>query len=158
MDDVDRLREALSEVETSARMLRWADERPWTVRTHVHWSGDLPEIDLHDLDARHARLAVRASTTVRLQTGALRYVTGRGRHSTGPGGVLGHVVRHELRKMAESRGWRIRPAGAARWLLITDPDNAPPSATGEFGWGMRLLLLGFAAAAVLALARAAGFL
>jgi len=157
MDDVDRLRTALADVEASARMLRWSDRRPWTVRTHVHWSGDLPEIDLHDLDARHAREAVRAATTVRLQTGAVRFVTGRGRHSRGPG-VLGPVVRGELRRIGEGRGWRVRPAGPARWLLVTDVDRAPAAATGELGWGMRLLFLAFLVAAVVALARAAGWI
>lgn len=158
MDDVDRLRAALADIETSARMLRWADRRPWTVRTHVRWSGELPEVDLHDLDARHARLAVRAAAGVRLATGAVRFVTGRGRHSKGPGGVLGHVVRGELKKLGEGRGWRVRPAGPARWLLVTDVRRAPAAATGELGWGMRLLFLAFLVAAAVAIARSLGLI
>lgn len=158
MDDVEWLRESLAEVEEGARLLRWAAERPWRVQSHVRWAGDLPEVDLHDLDARHARDAVRAVAAVRLDTGAVRFVTGRGRHSVGPGGVLGGVVRSELKKLIQQHDWQFRPAGPARWVLLTNREKAPAAATGDLGWGFWILVALFAAAALIALANASGLL
>lgn len=139
-------------------MLRWADKRPWRAETHIRWAGDLPEIDLHDLDARHARKAVQLAAGQHLDTGAMRFVTGRGRHTLGPGGVLGGVVRGELVKLADGRDWIVRPSGPARWLLITDPERAPASATGALGAGFWLFMAGFALAACVTVARAFGLL
>lgn len=153
-DDLARLREALADIEVEARDLRWADQRPWRTATHVSQVGDLPEIDLHDLNARLAREAVRRAAAV--EPVAVRFVTGRGRHSVGPGGVLGGVVRAELKKQCADRPWQFRPAGAARWLLVTDPERAPAEATGDLGWGFKLLMLAFALAAIVAFARECG--
>ncbi len=147
MDDIDRLRAALAALEPEAAALPWAAERRWTCATHVRWEGELPLLDLHDLNARLAGRAVEAAAAVggELETGALRIVTGRGRRSIGPG-VLGQIASGKLAKARDQQGWSYHPSGAGAYVLVTDPARAPRSATGGLGWGCWL-----AAAAAIAL-------
>lgn len=155
MNDVAVLRGRLAGVEAEAREQPWADQRPWRAETHVAWDGELPVVDLHGLKAGLARRAVRATVGAvgELEAGAVCFVTGRGRHSVGPGGVLGAVVRKELQRAgADQPTWSARPHGAARWVWIHDPERAPAAATGALGWGFVVLMVGFAIAAVVAVA------
>jgi len=130
MDDVARLRAALTALEPDADQLDWAAQRPWRAATHVRWEGELPSLDLHDLNARLARRAVDAllGEAGALETGAVRVITGRGRRSMGPG-VLGDLVRSRIGNQLEE-GWRFHPSGAGAYVLITDARRAPRSATG----------------------------
>lgn len=148
MSDIERIRTTLRTIEAEADSLSWAESRPWRTGTHVFAQGALPVVDLHDLNAKLARQAVRAVLEfgAELEAGAVRFVVGRGRHSMGPGGTLGKVVRKELKRVVTDRGWRFR-ADAATLTLIVDPTRAPASATGDLGLGFWLLIGGFAAAA-----------
>jgi hypothetical protein len=143
VNDVERLRRALQPIEVRARDLRWADERPWKVKTHVWGEQDLGVVDLHDLNAKVARLAARAVEEVAtdLDAGAVLFVVGVGRRSAGSP-VLGTVVLKVLR----DGPFRGRRAAHGRIALIVDPSRAPAAATGASGWGMTLLWLFFAAA------------
>jgi len=134
MDDVGRLRGALVALEVDADELEWAARRPWRASTHVRWEGELPSLDLHDLNAKLARRAVDAllEEAGALETGAVRVITGRGRRSIGPG-VLGEIARSRIGNGLEE-GWRFHPSGAGAYVLITDPRRAPRSATGALGW------------------------
>ncbi len=154
MDDVTRLQQALTSLEERAHRQSWDTERPWRVATHVFWDRGVPTIDLHDAGAGLARRAVRAALEIaaELETGALWWITGRGRHAIGPG-VLRGLVKAELYregvlKHGRESGWSLRPAGAGRWVLITDPVRAPAVATGALGWGFWLLVAAMVAAAV----------
>ncbi len=132
--DLQTLRAALQPLENLADELPWAHERPWRVRTHVRAEGELLVADLHDLNARAARQAVRlvAERAESLRTGAVVFVTGVGRHSIGPG-VLGDVLRGELGRLRHERGWNYAPAGSGRYALILDPARAPASFGGGLG-------------------------
>jgi len=147
-DDVLKLRAALQFIEADARSLRWAEKRPWKTETHVFWADAVPTVDLHDLNAKLARNAVRRCCEESLETGAIFFVTGAGRHSLGPG-VLGGLVRAELKRACATTSWSFRPAGPARFVLITDRSRAPSAATGALGplfWlFVMLLLVGVAA-------------
>lgn len=140
MDDLEQIRERLAGVERNARGQAWAAERPWLASTHVGWEGDLLVVDLHDLGAGLAKQAVKAvmEAAPELRTGAVCFVTGRGRQRIG-GGVLGKVVPAALAQACgEQVGWRFRPHGGTRWVLITDPARAPAAARGDLGWGFVL--------------------
>ena len=52
-NDLDAVRHALTPIEDSARGLRWAEERPWTVQSHVWDDVGVVTIDLHDLNDFH---------------------------------------------------------------------------------------------------------
>jgi hypothetical protein len=149
MNDITRIRSRLAELEPEADTQHWAKTRPWRVNTHVFTEGRLPVVDLHDLNAKLARRAVRAliDDAETFENGALRFVVGRGRHSMGPGGTLGKVVRKELKRAVANRDWKFRASGATL-TLITDPSRAPASATGDLGLGFWILMLGFAGAAI----------
>jgi len=131
-DDVERLREELKPIAEAATDLKWADKRPWKAETHVFWESAVPTVDLHDLNAKLAKKAVLQACTHESETGALFFVTGRGRHSLGPG-VLGGVVKSELKKICDGKDWSFRPAGPAKYVLITDRKKAPGAATGALG-------------------------
>ena len=148
MDDVARLRAALAPIEQAATGLHWAQQRPWRAETHVFWQSAVPTVDLHDLNAKLARQLVgRVVELHDVSAGAVCLVTGRGRHSMGQG-VLGKVVGSALRKAAAGTDWQVRPAGASRWVVVFDRDNAPAAATGALGWGLWLLALAFGAAVI----------
>lgn len=150
-DDLDRLASALSPVQEHARGLRWARERPWQVGSHLWREGQLPVVDLHDLDVKGARQAVDAVALVahELDSGAVAFVTGRGRHSVGKG-KLGPAVQGALAQVCRERGWQHGPLRAGRQVLVVDPRRAPAAATGRLGWGFWLGAAAFAAAALVA--------
>jgi len=128
------MRGQLASIEEEARELPWAEKRPWRTRSHVRVERDMVLVDLHDLNARCARRAVRrlAERAQELERGAVTLVVGVGSHSIGPG-VLGDVAIQELRKLAPKNGWSFHPAGKGALVLVTDPDKAPPQATSGLG-------------------------
>ena len=150
--DLQTLREALRPLERLADELPWAEERPWRVKSHVRAEGELLVADLHDLNARAARHAVRlvAEVAESLAAGAVVFVTGVGRHSLGPG-VLGDVLRGELGRLRRERGWSYAPAGNGRYVLIIDPARAPAGIGGGLGPFFWLVALLFGAALAWAL-------
>ena len=148
MSDVERIRGDLSSIAKEARGLDWSDKRPWTTATHVFWEASVPTVDLHDLNAKLAKGAVLAACQHEPETGAIFFITGRGRRSVGPG-VLGGVVKSELKHLCRGKTWSFRPAGPGKYVLITDRSKAPGSATGALGplfWlFVAVLLAGLAA-------------
>ena len=144
-----RLAGALADIEEAAKKLRWASERPWRVDSHVWVEGGVATIDLHDLNADLAKriVALSADLGEELESGAVRFITGWGRHSVGlpvlPGVVQGALVRLEA-----ERGWRMRMVGSGRYVLIVDETRAPRSALGGLDWGTRLFLAVFCLLAI----------
>jgi len=144
--DLTLLRGALEPLEVEARELPWAHQRPWRVRSHVRPEGELIQVDLHDLNARCARQAVRLATerAEDLHTGAVGFITGVGSHSIGPG-VLGEVTARELRTQCKRHGWSYHPNGKGALVLVTDPSRAPARATSQLPplfWLVAALFLG----------------
>ncbi len=133
-NDLGILRRGLAGVEAEARGLRWAEERPWRRASHLRVEGEMVHLDLHDLNASCAKRAVRAviDRVPDLQTGAVAFITGVGRHSIGPG-VLGEVVRGELSRVVRREGWSYSPAGKGALVLVFDPDSAPGQASSRLG-------------------------
>ena len=132
--DVRRLRAALGPVEAAAREQVWDDRRPWRLRTHVGVEDGRPLLDLHDLKARNARLALDLllAEAAELQTRAVLVVTGRGAHSVGPA-VLRQLAGDRLAAAASrTEGWSVHPQGSGAWVLSTDPDATPARRVGVF--------------------------
>ena len=121
-------------MEKRAKDLPWAKERHWQVESHVWIEHEVPTIDCHDLSLRLGLAAVDAMAELgpELESGAVRFITGRGRHTAGRS-TLKEAVRGALFELASERQWQVRPSGAARFLLIIDPKKAPASATGKLG-------------------------
>jgi len=146
VDDLQRLAEHLAPVETGAVRLPWGKQRPWRTATHLWVRGRVLTVDLHDLGRALALQVVDALpwAAENLDTGALRLITGRGRHSvTGP--VLPGLVRDRLRELSEDHDWTWRMDGAGRLVVIWDPDRAPPAARGALPLWIWLWLAGMAA-------------
>jgi hypothetical protein len=134
-DDVQRLRVALRSIEADAQEQVWDAQRPWRVATHVDWESGVPVVDLHDLKARNARTALKRLVGVAesLEGGAVGVVTGRGRHSLGPG-VLRRMAGDILVAAAADRdAWSVHPRGSGSWVLVTDPARAPAATRGGPG-------------------------
>ena len=150
--DVERHTRVLSPIDDLARRQRWDDERPWRVATHLWVEDGLVVVDLHDLGAKSAKKLMRAVLDELqvdgMQSGALAFVTGRGRHSSG-GPVLRELVGRRLHDAIQDQpAWSMHVIGAGRICLVTDAARAPRKATNSLGWGFWLLLAGLAAAAV----------
>jgi len=150
--DVERLSRVLATIEDIARSQRWDDERPWRVDTHLWVEDGLVVLDLHDLGAKGAKKLMRAVLVEvageGMASGALAFVTGRGRHSSG-GPVLRELVGRRLHDaIQDQEAWSMHVIGAGRICLVTDPKRASRKATNSLGWGFWLLLAGLAAAAI----------
>ena len=136
--DLELLRDQLQEIEKPASQLQWARQNParaWRVATHTTIERGVVTIDLHDLGRKIAQRVVQIceKNGPSLSTGAVRFVTGRGRHSvTGP--VLREVVGDALVACCKRHDWGMHPEGGARFILIIDADKAPSSATGTNNW------------------------
>ena len=136
--DIEKLRTLLAEIEKPASLLQWARENPnraWTVKTHTAIERGVVTVDLHDLGQKLSRriLSICEKAGPELHTGAVRFVTGRGRNSvTGP--VLREVVGNALLAQCKRHGWNMHAEGGARFILIIDSDKAPKSATGALEW------------------------
>ncbi len=151
INDIERIRELLREIEKPASELRWARENPaaaWRVNTHTTVERGVVTIDLHDLGQKLARrvLSICEKAGPDLEAGAIRFVTGRGRHSaTGP--VLRQVVGDALVAQCKRHGWAMHPQGGARFILIVDPQKAPAAARGATEWPVVAGAVGFLALA-----------
>jgi hypothetical protein len=135
VSDVERLREALAPVARQARGLSWHKERPWKAESHVWEERGVPTLDLHDLGRKLALLVVDTAAELgpSLDAGAVRLITGRGRHSlTGP--VLPRITVERLQEHCDDEGWGFHADGAARLMWVFDPDRAPPAARGTLPW------------------------
>jgi hypothetical protein len=152
--DTRHLQHQLERVERDARRLSWAAERPWSPSTHIWAEGLLPVVDLHDLSVRLAIEAVERvlDTHASLQCGAVSFITGVGRHSTGdarlPPAVGGFLAKACAAHAAD--GWSFRSDGPGRFVLITDPERAPAGVQSSLPQGFGWLLLALALAAVAA--------
>ncbi|MEC7945978.1 MAG: Smr/MutS family protein [Myxococcota bacterium] len=132
--DVSRLRSALAVVEDGARAQVWDERRPWRVRTHIGVEHGRPSVDLHDLKARNARLALDCLVAVapQLESGSVLVVTGRGTHSLGPP-VLQRMTGERLAAVAaRTEGWALHPHGSGAWVLSTQPSAAPARRSNWF--------------------------
>jgi len=147
--DIEQIRALLLEIEKPASQLRWARENPasaWRVTSHTTVERGVVTIDLHDLGQKLAQRILRICEKAgpSLESGAVRFVTGRGRHSaTGP--VLRQVVGDELVEQCKRNGWGMHAEGGARFILIIDPEKAPASATGSLTWPLYVGGIGFLA-------------
>jgi hypothetical protein len=150
--DLIRLRERLRPVEDGAAELPWARERPWKGTTHTWIEQDLLVVDLHDLDVATSRQVLQAveAEAPHLTSGAVAFVTGRGRHSLGPG-VLHEVMRRELALLRHRHGWGHVPGGPGRQILVLDASRAPARVTGRLPWAFWVGMAAFLVLTTLAL-------
>ena len=125
--DLEQLRAALADVERRARSHAWSRERPWKATTHTWLEGRTVVIDLHDLGRGTASLATRAALDLApdLESAEIVLVTGRGRHSVGPG-VLRSAVEQQLQEEVRSRGLAYRPRGPGRWAIVMRSERQRP--------------------------------
>ena len=146
-DDVNTVRSVLSEVEDRATGLRWAEERPWRVESHVHDEFGVVTIDLHDLNAALTKrvLAAVIASSERLSGGGAIFITGHGRHSVGLP-VLRNIVLGTLVRLERERGWRVRDCGAGRVLLVTDEARIPARFQGDMPLWIPVFFLVFGVA------------
>ncbi len=146
MDDLARLRDHLAPVEKAAEQLAWNKERPWRGQTHVGVQHRVLTVDLHDLGRATALQVVDTLPWAAgaLDTGAMRLITGRGRHSlTGP--VLPGVVRERLSELCKEHDWTFHMDGSGRLVVIWDPARAPRAATGALPLWVWFWLVGMVA-------------
>lgn len=124
--DVEAVRDVLSDVQARAQELRWAEERPWRVNSHVHDEFGVVTIDLHDLNASLTKRALQAviAQCEAFTGGGVIFITGQGRHSVGTP-VLRKIVLGTLVRLERQQGWRVRDCGAGRVLLVVHEDRIP---------------------------------
>ena len=129
VDPIDRLQMLLHPIEEAASSLPWADEKPWTIASHVRRDRGVLTVDLHDLDLKQARAVVEHIIASRDWLGRIRIVTGRGLHSKGIPKIRPMTI-ERLRQVSSELNWELllkqgsltlRPIGDAptftKWLL-----------------------------------------
>ena len=130
--DLVLIRDQLWEVESKAKRLSWAKDRPWKPSTHVWIEEDLTIIDLHDLSVKLALSVVRTTCrfSKKLQSSAICFVTGAGNKSV-TGAKIRPAVITELEHKCSDKDWEFFPHGLGRIVLIFDRENAPKSLSGK---------------------------
>ena len=145
--DVLHLFSILKRVEEKSKVLRWAKERPWRRKTHIWYESELLVVDLHDLNTKLAKETVHhcLDTLPQFETGALCFVTGMGKNSTGNVAKNKKVVKNILQKRArKNESWAIHSPGMGRVVLVFEPERAPRAATGQISWELKLGMIIFA--------------
>lgn len=152
MSDLARLAQALDGIEQAATTLSWNDERPWKPATHLWVEGLVPVVDLHDLSIKLGLEVVErvVATAADLESGAVHFVTGRGRHTIDGRSRLREAVGEALLEATEEREWGLREPQAGRITLIVDMDATPAAAKGSLDWWVWAILAIFLALAVYA--------
>ena len=134
MSDVEQLQEAFRDIESEAKLLPWADENPWRLRTHVGIENSVPIVDLHGLSSKLAKKLLRAYIRLanKMEAGACIFITGQGAHSLGEP-TLRKIAISVLGAAAQEKGWGFHSRGPGRVVVITDPNKAPFHASGKLG-------------------------
>lgn len=152
--DVQNLYSILKRVEESAKILRWAKERPWKRSTHIWYEGELLVIDLHDLNSKLAKESVESclNSVKKLETGALCFVTGIGKNTPGNFAKNREMVYKILQKrLQKEQSWEIHSPGMGRLILVFNKDTAPKSATGQLSMELKVGIVFFAILLILSL-------
>ncbi|MCP4805067.1 MAG: hypothetical protein GY913_22410 [Proteobacteria bacterium] len=152
MTDLARLARALDGIEDDAKSLSWNAERPWKPSSHLWVEGHVPVVDLHDLSIK---LALEVTERViqiaeELESGAVHFITGRGKHAIDGRSRLREAVGEVLLEATEDREWDLREPRAGRITLIVDAEVVPPAAKGSLDWWVWGILAAFLALAVYA--------
>ena len=113
-------------------------------------------VDLHDLKVKLAKQVVRTAVDLgergALSSGAVIFVTGRGRHSLRHDAPVKQAVHGMLaHRCGERAGWSLRQPSAGRVVWVYDRDRAPRSVLGGGGGWLWLWFLILAVAAVVGL-------
>ena len=148
--DIEVICSVLPKIESEASRLRWAKNRPWTLKTHVWFENSLPMVDLHDLNAKLAKKSLQSILQAhsKIETGAICFITGVGKNSNIKP-AMRNMVLNLLHKAAQKNDWDVQLQGMGRVIIVFDPEKAPAAATGKLPkvfWfavvGFILLLLG----------------
>lgn len=150
--DIERLCEALTDVQRDAAKLPWAKERAWVAVNQVGLVEGVPTVDLHGLSIS---LGVRTTSAALdllpdLDAAAVQLITGRGRHTGGISRLKDTVNQHVV-TAARENGWTVSPRGPGRILVVADASKAPSAATGRLPlgfWFVVLLIVGTLIAAL----------
>ena len=129
IDPLDRLQMLLHPIEESATSLPWADERPWTISSHVRRDRGVLSVDLHDLDLNQSKTILELIIGSRAWLGRVRIITGRGLHSKSVPKIRPMTI-ERLRQVTSELNWELllkkgsvtlRPIGDAptviKWFL-----------------------------------------
>jgi hypothetical protein len=131
-DILQELQKGLEDVAIDARNLPWYSENPWKTSTHVWIEKEMPVVDLHatnvKLTQKILKIAIRLAE--KHEFSCLCFITGVGSNSIGEA-TLKNVVLKQLGEIAMEKQWGFHPLGIGRFVVIIDPVNAPPIATGK---------------------------
>ena len=144
--DISALYGALKRIEREAEKLRWADKRPWKRKTHVWVESEIIVVDFHDLNTKLMKEAFEASVRVAksFQSGAISFISGIGKHSAGNYSKNREILIKKLDKLVQNKSsWQWHSHGMGRFVLITDLEKAPPTATGKLSSTMKMAIIGF---------------
>lgn len=148
--DVRRIQKALGRVERDARKQPWAKERPWKTETHVWVEDGLAVVDLHDLSVTLGKKATERVIKLKIDSGAVSFITGQGKNSIGPGQMKSAISSILMKAVKRNTDWGFRPDGMGRYILITDPLKAPRVAQTSLPGGFWILIALFIAALMFA--------
>ena len=136
-----RLRDELWDIPKKAKNLPWAQQSPWSFKSHMWMDDDnVLTIDLHDLSVPLARQVV-TKTLKNLDStdlSAVCLITGQGKNSSDGPKILPATI-EIARNQSNKRGWDVHMQ-PGRVYVVLDPTHAPKSVTNELSkpmmWGI----------------------
>ena len=148
--DIEKMIRVLGKIESQAAQLRWAKNRPWTMKTHIWFENSLPMVDLHDLNTKLSKQCIKKILPLGtdFQSGAVCFITGIGKNSNLKPATR-NMALNLLQKEAQKNKWDVQLQGMGRIVVVFDEEKAPAAAKGKLSktfWiatiGFVLLLLG----------------
>jgi hypothetical protein len=126
------LQKGLEDIAIDARKLPWYSENPWKTNTHIWIEKEMPVIDLHATNVKLTQKILKLSVRLaeKHEFSSLCFITGIGINSIGDATLKNVVLKH-LGEIAIEKQWGFHPLGPGRFVVIIDPDRAPPIATGQ---------------------------
>ena len=135
VDPLDRLQMLLHPIEESAASLPWANERPWTIMSHVRRDRGVLTVDLHDLDLQQSKIVVEHIIASREWLGRVRVVTGRGLNSKSTPKLRPMAI-ERFRQVTRELNWELL---LKKGSLTLRPIGDAPTLTK---WFLRFIFLG----------------
>ncbi len=135
VDPIARLQMLLHPIEEAASTLPWANERAWTIASHVRRDRGVLTVDLHDLDLKQARAVIEYIIKTRDWLGRVRIITGRGLNSKA-GPKIRPMAIERLRQVTRELNWELL---LKKGSVTLRPIGNPPTVTK---WFLRFIFLG----------------
>jgi len=136
---LENAKDELWDIPREAKQLPWADQRAWTLKTHLWLEHDMLVIDLHDLSVKLANKVIKkiCRKADKWDVGCICFVTGVGKNSEDKAKIRPMAI-GLLQDISDQKGWELLSGTQGRLSVILDEQRAPQQVTAKLSKTMML--------------------